>query len=64
MLIDLGYIILVMMHLLLFVLTIGFSCTRWDFPNDPGFACPDLAAWTEVDPLTEDQAYLEEQADQ
>ena len=54
-----------MMHLLLFVLTIWVFLVLAGLPtNNPGFACPDLAAWTEVDPSAEDQAYFEEQADQ
>jgi len=50
-----------MMHLLLFVLTIWVLLALAGLPtNNPGFACPDLTAWTEVDPLVEDQAYFEE----
>ena len=54
-----------MMHLLLFVLTIWVLLVLAGLPtNNPEFACPDLSAWTEVDPSAEDQAYFEEQADQ
>ena len=52
------------MHLLLFILTIWVLALAGLPTNNLGFACPDLAAWTEVDPSAEDQAYFEEQADQ
>ena len=53
------------MNLLLFILTICVLLALAELPtNNPKFACPDLAAWTEVDPSAEDQAYFEEQADQ
>jgi len=32
--------------------------------DNPELACSDLKAWTELDPSAEDQAFLEEQADQ
>jgi len=32
--------------------------------DNPELACSDLEAWTEMDPLVEDHAFLEEQADQ
>ena len=52
------------MHLLLFIPIIWILALAGLPTNNPEFACPDLAAWTEVDPLAENQAYLEEQADQ
>ena len=52
------------MHLLLFILTIWVLALAELLTNNLGFACPDLAAWTEMDPSAEDQAYFEEQANQ
>ena len=52
------------MHLLLFILTIWVLAPAGLSTNNPGFACPDLAAWTKVDPSAEDQAYFEEQENQ
>ena len=52
------------MHLLLFILTIWILALAGLPINNPGFARPDLAVWTEVDPSAEDQAFFEEQADQ
>ena len=34
------------------------------FPDKPGPVCPDLEVWTEVDPASEDEAFLVEQVDQ
>ena len=57
--------ILGMMHLLLFILATWLHYALAGLPtNNPEFACPDLVAWTEVDPSAEDQVYFEEQADQ
>jgi len=51
------------MHLLLFILVIWVLLALAGLPtNNLGFACPDLTAWTEVNPSAEDQAFLEEQA--
>ena len=53
------------MYLLLFILAIWFLLALAGLPtNNPEFACSDLAAWTEVDPSAEEQAFFEEQADQ
>ena len=52
------------MHLLLFTLTIWVLALAGLPTNNRGFACPDLAAWTEVDQSAEDQAFFEEQVDQ
>ena len=53
------------MHSLLFILAIWLLLALAGLPtNNPEFACPDLAAWTEVDPSTEDQAFFEEHAGQ
>ena len=52
------------MHLLLIILTIWVLSLAGLPTNNPGFACPDLAVWTEVDPSAEDQAFFEKQADQ
>jgi len=52
------------MHSLLFILTIWILAFAGLPPNNPRFACQNLAAWTEMDPSAEDQAYFEEQADQ
>ena len=60
-----GYIILDMMHLLLFVLATWLLFALAGLPtNNPGFVCSDLTGWIEVDPSAEDQAYFEEQAEQ
>jgi len=48
------------MHSLLFTLTIWVLALAGLPTNNPGFACPDLTAWTEVDPSAEDQDYFEE----
>ena len=53
------------MHLLLFILATWLLYALAGLPtNNPEFVCSDLVGWTEVDPSAEDQAYLEEQADQ
>ena len=57
-----GYIIIDLMHLLLFILTILVLALAGLPNNNPGFASPDLTAWTEVGPSAEGQAYFEEQA--
>jgi len=44
------------MHLLLFILAIWVLLALAGLPtNNLEFACPDLTAWTEVDPSAEDQ---------
>jgi len=49
------------MHSLLFILTIWVLLALIGLPtNNPGFSCPDLAAWTEVDLSAQDKAYFEE----
>ena len=53
------------MHLLLYILAIWFLLSlAWLPINNPRLACLDIAAWTEVDPSAEDQAFFEEQANQ
>jgi len=53
------------MHLLSFILTIWFLFALAGLPtNNPGLACSDIVAWTEMDPSAEDQAFFEEQANQ
>ena len=37
--------------------------THWKVSDSPGLACSDSEAWIEVEPSTEDQAYLSAQAD-
>ena len=52
------------MHSLLFILTIWILALGRLPTNNPELACPDLTAWTEVDPSADNQAYFKEQADQ
>ena len=37
--------------------------TRWEVSDSLGLACSSSKAWIEVEPSTEDQDYLSEQAD-
>jgi len=52
------------MYSLLFILTIWVLALAGLPTNNSEFACPDLAAWTEVDPSAEDQTFFKEQVDQ
>ena len=54
-----------LVHMPLPILAIWFLFTLVGLLSDnPGLACSDLEVWTEVDPSAEDQAFLEEQANQ
>ena len=54
-----------LVHMLLLILATWFLLALVGLLSDnPGLACSDLEAWTEVDPSAEDQAFLEEQVDQ
>ena len=39
------------------------TCSLLGGPDSLGFVCSGSEAWNEVEPSTEDQAYLSEQAD-